>query len=227
MSSAYDPSAYNRLPLLPDAGKMFDVKHGDGLLEEFRLLFQQYKTDRTFGLVLNHRHFDISPNERLVEYQGTLVPWQNMVANTKPSSWFVSEDDECLPYEFYYSPRDDKDDSPNQPEYSDFVKSFNQLLRQKDAFGLFGLCRYPGDDFEGRVEITEGRANINLHPNDVRLTQTALDLILALTHYQAPTYLASRPAAWFFSPNLLGKCVCICGGDGHTKANHRGHVPAR
>ena len=75
-----------------------------------------------------------------------------------------------LPYEFHYSPDDDvneEDGTPDNPKYSAFIKSFNQLLREKDALGLFGLCRYPGDDFEGRVEITEGRANINLRPNDV------------------------------------------------------------
>ncbi|KAH0593436.1 hypothetical protein MHUMG1_08893 [Metarhizium humberi] len=170
MSSAYDPSAYNRLPLLADAGRVFDLKHGDSLLEDFRMLFQQHKTDRTFGLVLNHRHFDMGPTERLVEYQGTLVPWENMIAGTKPSSWLISENDDCLPYEFYYSPKEnEEDDSPNKPEYGEFVKSFNQILRQNDALGLFGLCRYPGDDFQGRVEITEGRANINLNPNDVQL----------------------------------------------------------
>lgn len=168
MGSAYDPSTYNRLPLLADAGKMFDIKNGNKLLESFRLLFQQYKTDRIFGLILNHRHFDMSPSERLVEYQGTLVPWENMTSSTRPSSWLISEDDDCLPYEFYYSVDENEDmTSPANPQYREFVNSFNQILRQNNALGLFGLCRYPGDDFEGRVEITEGRANINLHPNDV------------------------------------------------------------
>ncbi|KAF2684436.1 hypothetical protein K458DRAFT_388906 [Lentithecium fluviatile CBS 122367] len=205
-------TVYDNLPMLPDAGQMFEAKHGKELINEFRSLFSQHETDRVFGVVLNHRHFNMSPNERLVEYAGTSVPWGQMLDKTRPSSWFISENDDCLPYEFSYSPdenADDEDSLPDNPKYSAFIKSFNQILREKDALGLFGLCRYPGDDFEGRVEITEGRANINFHPKD------------------APKHLASREAAWFFSPVLFGKCACICGGGGHTSADHQGHVTSR
>ncbi|KAK4213514.1 hypothetical protein QBC37DRAFT_171200 [Rhypophila decipiens] len=138
-----------------------------------------------------------------------------MLEKTQPSTWFVSEKEEVFPYEFHYSADGDDTDekegaeTPADSKYSGFVKAFTDLLRKKDALGLFGLGRYPGDDFEGRVEITEGRANINLRPQD------------------APKHLASRAAAWYFSPNLLGKCVCVCGGNGHTDATHQGHVATR
>ncbi|KAF5546493.1 serine threonine kinase Eg2 [Fusarium mexicanum] len=100
-------------------------------------------------------------------------------------------------------------ESPNDPKYNESIRSFNSLLHQKDAVGPFGLRVYPGDDFGGRVEITEGHANINLHADD------------------ATKPLASIPAAWFFSPKLAGKCVCICRRDGHTKATHQGRVGSR
>jgi len=212
MHSLYDHSAYDNLPMLADAGTAFDAKHGRKLIDQFRVLFQQHNTDRVFGLILNHRHFEMRPNERLVEYHGTSVPWNSLHEKTRPSSWLLSEDGDCLPYEFHYSPDDDADEeseSPSNAKYGEFIKSFNEILRQNDSFGLFGLCQYPGDDFKGRVEITEGRANINLHPDD------------------APKHLASREAAWYFSPNLWGKCTCICGGGGHTSATHQGHVATR
>jgi len=33
--------------------------------------------------------------------------------------------------------------------------------------GIYGLGRYPGDGFPGRVEMTVGRSNVNLTPNQV------------------------------------------------------------
>lgn len=56
---------------------------------------------------------------------------------------------------------------PTNPKHLAFIKSFENLLREEDATGLFGLCKYSVDDFKGRVEITEGRANINLLPDDL------------------------------------------------------------
>lgn len=184
MAPSYNPSAYDNLPLLAEAGQMFEAKHGKDIIPEFRTLFEKYGTERVFGVVLNHRHFAMSPNERLVEYAGTSVPWESLLDKTQPSSWFVSEDNECLPYEFHYTPDDDlndEDSAPSNPKYSAFISSFNQLLREKDALGLFGICRYPGDDFPGRVEITAGRANINFLPDDVCSFHTCSLTSLALT----------------------------------------------
>jgi hypothetical protein len=53
------------------------------------------------------------------------------------------------------------------PDQQAFLEEFTQVLLEKRIDGLFGLCRYPGDDFKGRVEITQGRSNINLKFKDV------------------------------------------------------------
>ncbi|KAF5712166.1 phosphotransferase enzyme family domain-containing protein [Fusarium mundagurra] len=165
--------------MLVGAPERFRSSNGNDLVDEFGTLFKQHKAEHAFGLILNHRHFDMNPDERLVEYRGTSVPWTRLLDKAKPSSWLFAEDGNCLPYEFHYSPdaAGDESESPNDPKYNEFIRSFNSLLHQKDAVGLFGPCVYPGDDFEGRVEI---RANTNLHPDD------------------APKALVSTPAAWFF-----------------------------
>ena len=76
MLSNYDPATYDRLPTLANAGKMFDHKNGEELVDNaFRELFLQHNMERIFGLVLLHRHFDLRPEEQLVEYRGTSVPW--------------------------------------------------------------------------------------------------------------------------------------------------------
>lgn len=67
-------------------------------------------------------------------------------------------------YEFHYAVEEEEDDGPNEPSnsgYSDIVKFFEDVLHEEDAVGLFGSAKYPGDDFTGCVEFTEGRANIN------------------------------------------------------------------
>lgn len=51
------------------------------------------------------------------------------------------------------------------------MKRFQELLFEHKVTQSFGLCRYPGDDFNGLREITHGRASINLKPNDVHEIQ--------------------------------------------------------
>ncbi len=89
--------------------------------------------------------------------------------NIRPSNWLLTADGAIRPYEFYYaSVRDEATelDLANTDQRA-FFDAFKELLRKYNAEGLWGLCRYPGDDFPGRVEVTEGRANINLRPEDV------------------------------------------------------------
>ncbi|KAL2018160.1 hypothetical protein VTK56DRAFT_1185 [Thermocarpiscus australiensis] len=74
-----------------------------------------------------------------------------------------------------------------------FMESFKGLINKYDAADVFGLCRYPGDNFGGLCEITQGRANINLKPADWPKDLTAID------------------TAWFFSQPLWTRgCKCTC-----------------
>jgi hypothetical protein len=232
MAEVYNPSVYNNLPLLAQAGQLFEAKQGNDVVKRLGAVFQKHGTERVFGLVLNHRHFDMSQSERLVEYHGTSVPWTEMLDKIRPSTWYISGRNVCSPYEFDYCAdgiMSEVDSAPSDPRYHPFIESLNKILHETDLVGAFGLCRYPGDDYPGRVEVTEGRANINFHPDDVR----SLSVSLAVSNHanrnpKAPKFQTSRPAAWFFSQQLKdGKCACICGGDGHTEATHAGHVATR
>lgn len=128
-------------------------------------LFVRHSMDRRSGLTLLHRHFSLDADERLVEYRGTSTPWKlnKLAASIRPSSWLLSADGKLRPYEFYHSLTED---SPSLDlecsSQRTFLAEFAQLLSKNNAEGLFGLCRYPGDEFEGRIEVTQGRANINL-----------------------------------------------------------------
>lgn len=141
-------------------------------MRTIRDLFQQHGVERMLGMSLLHRHFDMDSSEMLVEYRGTSVPWErghNMAQKVRPSNWTVTADAACQPFEFEYSLDDDDCEMEllADPKVATFVNEFADLLYKEGLVGLFGLCRYPGDDFKGRVEVTEGRANINLRPDDV------------------------------------------------------------
>jgi len=169
---SYDPETYQRLPSISDAVVKFDSIDGDSLISTtVQALFLSHKMDRTFGLILLHRHFDLDENERLVEYGGTSVPWRlsKSSGNIRPSNWLLTADGAIRPYEFYYASVRDEATEPDLANTAQqaFFNAFKDLLRKYNTEGLWGLCRYPGDDFPGRVEVTEGRANINLRPEDV------------------------------------------------------------
>lgn len=175
----YDPLAFNKLPTISQAGQDFDAINGDDLIStEFRELFQRHKMDRKFGLCLLHNHFPLEEHERLVEYRGTCVPWKlgKMTRTLQPSAWMISPDDAIQPYEFHFEPTGAEPDLQN-PSVQAFLDELTSYLNKHSVRRLFGLCTYPGDDFKGRLEITEGRANINLQPGDVRLNPSCSMMI--------------------------------------------------
>ncbi|KAF5609615.1 phosphotransferase enzyme family domain protein [Fusarium subglutinans] len=169
-AGTYDGDSYNKLPSIGEAAAAFTAINGNTLLDTaFRDLFVHHGMDRTFGLILLHRHFELGANERLVEYKGTSVPWLNneLATNIRPHNWYLSSG-KVFPYEFYHSLSEDGPTLDlNNPDQQAFLDQFAKLLSRENAENLFGLCRYPGDDFEGRIEITQGRSNINLSHKDV------------------------------------------------------------
>lgn len=174
--SSYSTSTFNNLPKLREAGEDFNAKDGNDLVTRFRDLFLQHKMERVFGLRLLHRHFDLFPNERLVEYRGTSVPWSDpdtiASPNIRPSNWVLAEDGNFQPYEFLYSTDNATSfdsTSLESPECRHFIDAVKDLLYETNATNIFGLCSYPGDDHKATLEITEGRANINLDPEHVSL----------------------------------------------------------
>lgn len=235
---SYDHNEYQTLPSISDAVAKFDAINGDNLVSTaFRELFLNYKMDRIFGLILLHRHFDLEQNERLVEYGGTSVPWRfsKISENIRASSWFLSVSGVIRPYEFYYTvTRNEATElDPSKADQRAFLDAFKDLLSFHNAVNLLGLCRYPGDDFPGRIEVTEGRANINLKPEDVsvdccRCSLLAPNFDLITDKYlirKYPKDMASRTAAWFFSPPLWEfKCNCGCRYEGSSHSGeHNGH----
>nr|QOD95034.1 HhpV [Paecilomyces variotii] len=191
----YSVDHFQNLPSLEIARTNFMKLNGDDLVKDvFKKFFIEQGMDRTFGLAMLHRHFDLEPGEMLVDYEGTSVPWNaGHVSGMKPPQpaiWAVSSDGEFKPTEFYFS---EGEGLTIGEEELRFMKRFQELLHEHKVTQSFGLCRYPGDDFNGLCEITHGRANINLKPNDWPKDLSAVD------------------TAWFFSEPIWTRgCRCTC-----------------
>ena len=164
----YSHDHFHALPTLDVARSNFEAKNGSELIQStIREFFVEEMMDRTFGLALLHRHFDLGQDEKLVEYGSSSSPWSGLVADMKapnPHVWSFSTDGSLKPTEFRYS-----NENPAIMGHSElaFIAKFKTLLDKHNLTDVFGLARYPGDDFQGTCEITIGNVNINLQPDDV------------------------------------------------------------
>jgi hypothetical protein len=69
-----------------------------------------------------------------------------------------------VPTEFKYTKEECLQIGPRELAFGAALKHFLEAL---NAQHVFGICQYPGDDFQGTCEITKDKANTNLDPNDV------------------------------------------------------------
>jgi hypothetical protein len=206
--AGYSHDYFHSLPDLNSARDNFLKLNGPKLVEDvFKDFFIANGMDRTFGLAMPHRHFDILPGQMIVNYNGTSTAWNASpgegMDEPQPAIWSFSSSGEFVPHEFRYS-KGHKFEMGEKERA--FVAKFKRLLDEKNVAGMFGLCEYPGDDFEGTCEITMFSANINLKPKDY------------------PEGLMGIDTAWFFSPPLRKRgCRCTC--DNRTAPHgHGAHV---
>jgi hypothetical protein len=173
----YSSNHFDSLPSLDDALQNFRTLDIDAVMSSVKGLFVESGMERTFGLVMLHRHFDIGPEQKMVNYNGTSTPWDAIYGEgmdePQPITWSFSSG-VLLPIEFGYS----KGHKVKMGEKElAFVTGFGRLLDGMNLTSTFGLCEYPGDEFGGTCEITIGKTNINLMPKDVRqLTTQCLSL---------------------------------------------------
>lgn len=204
--ATYSHDHFHSLPTIKDAHDRFININGQDHIEWFKNFFVEEGMDRTFGLAMIHRHFDLERDEKLVEYRGTSTPWSGGFSEMKepqPAMWAFDEEGLLRPIEFRYS---ETQDGNFTDENLKFIAKFRAELALRGLDNVFGLSRYPGDSFTGSCEFTQGRANINLQPEDY------------------PAVLKAFSTIWFFSEPLWKRgCTCKCNetsGD-HPHMGHR------
>jgi hypothetical protein len=162
----YDISFFNATPDLPRALAKHAQVGGDDEIGKFGPVFAKHSVEKLIGMTLIHHHFDLEPGEYLTEVAGTSTAWKSRTG-TIPHVWALDSAEKVLvPLEFVMM------DNPapinwDDPVMQAFLEDFIETSKATKSAGVYGLTTYPGDDFPGRVEMTVGRANVNLTPTQV------------------------------------------------------------
>jgi hypothetical protein len=139
-----------------------------------------------------HRHFDIDNNQILVEFNNITLPWvgswqsYGKYKGLSTTAWklVVKEGPDgkefaWMPYEFSYDPAYLQTDTDtvapmasvdlNDTKFQAFLAEYSAAIREAGLDQVVGLRVWPGKDFRGGLERTEGKANIWLVPGQVRI----------------------------------------------------------
>ena len=176
MAEALQPfnvDLFNMINSLDSAKQAFKAKEGKKLVAEvFHKLLSKYHLESRLGVGLLHRHFDLAENEKLVEFNNVSVPWENVRTDdyaggkVLPSAWLV-EDEKLMPYEFYFSPCG-KDAPFSFTGLEEFLEELVTTIKEEGLEKMLALRMFPHyKDFTGNLEMTTGRAMINLAPGEV------------------------------------------------------------
>ena len=125
-----------------------------------------------FALILLHRHFQLAPNERLVEYNEVAAPWEMdapsvlpLISRIYPKSWALIGHKLC-PYEFGFE-ADAATVIPSCQIPEVFIRDFEDVLFRHGLTRIFGLgllqleVNVTGVEKEA-VEFTTGRTSITV-----------------------------------------------------------------
>ena len=167
----YDPAAFSQIPLIKDAIPVYFMSGLSKVVESIGALLRDSQLESLFGVCLLHRHFDIGSDEKLVEYNGSATPWVNgsevsAGGSVTAQSWFFYND-KLLPFEYEYLPVGTEPTVDWEMVPTRFLTDLKVLLDSHDSGHLLGLRKYPGDDYPGGVEITQGSTNIVFRPDHV------------------------------------------------------------
>lgn len=166
-----------------------------------------------------HRHFDIAPDEKLVEFNNITTPWTINVGLNEfngrtdslvyETAWMLNPEGKWMAYEYAFSPvrgRDSYIVDIQDSKHRDFLNEYTAALEAGGWAKLLGLRAWPGKGFEGTFEFTQGKANINLVPGQFDMEREE-GIIYSET-------------MWFWADEFRkrsGRCYC-------QQGRHGGHV---
>ena len=217
----YSHETFHSAVHISDAGEEYRKRDAqkfvDGTLAP---IFKKHKVEETFGVGLVHRHFDIKEDEKLVEFNNVSTPWTidaglNEVAVKGTNSliyevaWMLNKDGKWMAYEYAFSPVRGKDSyvvDIRDPKHHDFLVEYTAALKAGGWEKLLGMRAWPGPGFNGVLEFTQGKANINLVPEQFDLSQE--------------DGIGYQETMWFWAEEFAKKHTnCYC-----RAINHGGHA---
>lgn len=172
MITSYDHQVFDSLPDVTTAANTVKDKEGEQLIRSaVKDLLLKHSLNNKLGVALVHRHFDLKPDEVMVDYQGVATPWNTALldqystfGSVLPLSWVVV-DGKPRPYEFYYATKASADGSEAIELPRDFVAEYDSLLKRSGLEGFLGiraLKGQSGEGNEGTMEFTQRYATFTV-----------------------------------------------------------------
>ncbi|KGQ11534.1 hypothetical protein BBAD15_g2733 [Beauveria bassiana D1-5] len=168
-AAVYDPTVYDSLPSLDVASDAFELRNPQSIIErEIAQLFLKHNVYDELAICLLHRHFDLSPSEKLVELGAVSSPWQYAQSDSdviggsvEPRSW-VFRNGRMFPFEFGYNEGLAPAVYQPLPEKPAFYAELNDLLLKHRLTDLLGVTLNIQDSATDTVkfEKTFDRANV-------------------------------------------------------------------
>ncbi|EWG50809.1 hypothetical protein FVEG_09939 [Fusarium verticillioides 7600] len=165
--ASYDHRAVDAMTDVDVAAQRLQELNGlDHMKSCIRDVFMKHGVDKVFGVGLLHRHYDVAPNEKIIELGPVSSPW--VVGDDEaitggsvlPHTWRVF-DGELKPTEFKFVPQRElsKVDRPVFP--AAFVKELIGVLQDTGLDEVLGVSLYEaGDPDNETMEVTYGRSSI-------------------------------------------------------------------
>lgn len=175
MIASYQHEVFDSLPDVTTAATTVRDKQGEQLIRSaVKSLLLKYSLNDKIGVALVHRHFDLKPDEVMVDYHGVATPWNsalldhyNTFGSVQPLSWVIV-DGKPQPYEFYYSTENAADDTGIFDLPDAFVAEYETILKAGKLEGYLGLRALrgqPGNGVEGTMEFTQRYATFTVPYN--------------------------------------------------------------
>lgn len=106
MKYGYHPETYAGLLSVSESAAIFQEKQAEKALLACGKVFLKHSLQQSHGLVLLHRHHELTNDQFMVEYRGTATPWPIEArlpegAKIEPTTWALA-DGSMKPYEFEF-----------------------------------------------------------------------------------------------------------------------------
>jgi hypothetical protein len=184
--AAYDHRAVDAMSDIDVSAKRFASINGYDAMKSFimllisclrngsmltlnRDLFMEFGVQDTFGVGLLHRHYDLSPDEKIVRLGPVSSPWvvgddeEITGGSIVPHTWRV-HDGQLKPTEFEFVPKHEFANykRPNFPV--PFVEKVIQILQETGLDDILGITLLEGNENDNNMKLTYGRSSINIPP---------------------------------------------------------------
>ncbi|KAF5988516.1 hypothetical protein FCOIX_425 [Fusarium coicis] len=165
--ASYDHRAVDAMTDVDVAAQRLQELNGlDHMKSCIRDVFMKHGVDKVFGVGLLHRHYDVAPNEKIIELGPVSSPW--VVGDDEaitggsvlPHTWRVF-DGELKPTEFKFVPQRELSNVDRPVFPAAFVKELIGVLQETGLDEVLGVSLYEaGDPDNETMEVTYGRSSI-------------------------------------------------------------------